>query len=104
MYWGGQGKTYFPNSAMKMLGEKMKSALRKNTEVHRAPAPKDDKLSAITFYSANKREPSLRTVEASLRDVEAGAMRYHLVAADDMAKHFAPSLLALMTIISERED
>jgi hypothetical protein len=104
VYWGGQGKTYFPNSAMKMLGEKMKSALTKNTEVHRAPAPKDGKLSAITFYSANKREPSLRTVETSLRDVEAGAMRYHLVAADDMAKHFAPSLLALMTIIPEREN
>jgi len=91
VYWGGQGKTYFSKSAKKNLEKKMNAALTRNTEMHRAPAPNNDKLSAITFYSANKWEPGLREVEVE-------EMRSHLVTADDMSKHFAPSLLALMTI------
>merc|ERR1719162_2799290 len=163
VYWGGQGKTYFYNAPGGNLDDKKKTALTRNTQVHRAPHPHNEKhkLSAITFYSANtlaelvpkvepevvpgpmtpaaatkltvvlilwlyysppklKAELASRGLKVSgLKDVllerlqaapgeqvEAATeeMRSHQVTADDLSKHFAPSLLALMTIIAEREN
>jgi len=163
VYWGGQGKTYFYNAPGGNLDDKKKTALTRNTQVHRAPHPHNEKhkLSAITFYSANtlaelvpKVEPEVvpgpmtpaaatkltvvlilwlyysppklkaelasrglkvsglkdvlleRLQAAPVEQVEAATeeMRSHQVTADDLSKHFAPSLLALMTIIAEREN
>ena len=153
VYWGGQGKTYFYKAPGGKLDDKKKAALTRNTQVHRAPHPHNEKhkLSAITFYSANtlaelgpkvepevvpgpmtsaaatkltvpklKAELASRGLKASglkavllerlqaalVEQVKAATeeMRSHQVTADDLSKHFAPSLLALMTIIPEREN